>query len=94
MEKRLTKSLSTAGRNLVSEASTIPEILSIEHVSSATRLLEKRRQMFEVQDALDLQKEEYARQEVRTSAGYALGLMNSICRTPSRDAKKCCDEKI
>lgn len=94
MEKRLTKSLSTAGRNLVSEASTIPEILSIEHVSSATRLLEKRRQMFEVQDALDLQKEEYARQEVRASAGYALGLVNSICRTPSHDAKKCCDEKI
>nr|CCA13900.1 conserved hypothetical protein [Albugo laibachii Nc14] len=63
MEPRMTKSLSTAGKNLVTHTSTIPEILSIENVSSATRLLEKRRQMFEVQDALDLQKEEYARQE-------------------------------
>ena len=29
----------------------------------ATRLLEKRRQMFEVQEALDAQKEEFARRE-------------------------------
>jgi hypothetical protein len=32
-------------------------------VSPATRLLEKRRQMFEVQDELDRQKEEFARRE-------------------------------
>lgn len=78
MEPRMTKSLSTAGKNLVTHTSTIPEILSIENVSSATRLLEKRRQMFEVQDALDLQKEEYARQEVSTSfdhiSGFSFGL--------------------
>lgn len=33
----------------------------LEHVSPATRLLEKRRQMFEVQEALEQQKQEYAR---------------------------------
>jgi hypothetical protein len=37
--------------------------LTLEHVSPATRLLEKRRQMFEVQEALDAQKEEYKRRE-------------------------------
>lgn len=35
--------------------------LILENVSPATRLLEKRRQMFEVQEALEAQKEEYAR---------------------------------
>eukprot|EP00306_Pavlova_sp_CCMP459_P010700 CAMPEP_0185189618 /NCGR_PEP_ID=MMETSP1140-20130426/6149_1 /TAXON_ID=298111 /ORGANISM="Pavlova sp., Strain CCMP459" /LENGTH=412 /DNA_ID=CAMNT_0027756195 /DNA_START=8 /DNA_END=1246 /DNA_ORIENTATION=+ len=44
------------GRNL-------PQQLTLEHVSPATRLLEKRRQMFEVQEALDAQKEEYKRRE-------------------------------
>jgi hypothetical protein len=34
-----------------------------DHVSAATRLLEKRRQMFEVQEALNAQKEEFARRE-------------------------------
>jgi len=37
--------------------------LTLDHVSPATRLLEKRRQMFEVQEALDVQKEEFARRE-------------------------------
>lgn len=37
--------------------------LTLEHVSPATRLLEKRRQMFEVQEALEAQKEEYKRRE-------------------------------
>ena len=32
----------------------------LEHASPATRLLEKRRQIFEVQEALDRHKEEYA----------------------------------
>jgi hypothetical protein len=46
-------------------AAHLPQTLSIDHVSPATRLLEKRRQMFEVQEALDAQKEEFARREVR-----------------------------
>lgn len=41
----------------------VPQALVLEHVSPATRLLEKRRQMFEVQEALDAQKEEFARRE-------------------------------
>jgi len=40
-----------------------PQTLTLDHVSPATRLLEKRRQMFEVQEALDAQKEDYARRE-------------------------------
>lgn len=43
----------------------MPQTLTLDHVSPATRLLEKRRQMFEVQEALDAQKEEFARREVR-----------------------------
>ena len=39
----------------------IPHTLVLEHVSPATRLLEKRRQMFEVQEALEQQKQDYAR---------------------------------
>jgi hypothetical protein len=35
----------------------------IDHVAPVTRLLEKRRQMFEVQEALEAQKEEFARRE-------------------------------
>ena len=42
---------------------TLPQTLTLDHVSPATRLLEKRRQMFEVQEALDAQKEEFARRE-------------------------------
>lgn len=33
----------------------------MHNVSPATRLLEKRRQMFEVQEALEAQKQEFAR---------------------------------
>jgi len=40
-----------------------PQTLTLDHVSPATRLLEKRRQMFEVQEALEAQKEEFARRE-------------------------------
>ena len=39
------------------------QTLVIEHVSPATRLLEKRRQMFEVQEALEVQKQEFNRRE-------------------------------
>ncbi|CAN0111432.1 unnamed protein product [Ectocarpus sp. 4 AP-2014] len=35
----------------------------LDHVSPATRLLEKRRQMFEIQEALEAQKEEFSRRE-------------------------------
>ena len=41
----------------------LPQTLTLDHVSPATRLLEKRRQMFEVQEALDAQKEEFQRRE-------------------------------
>lgn len=45
------------------KGSGLPQTLSFDHVSPATRLLEKRRQMFEVQEALNSQKEEFARRE-------------------------------
>jgi len=45
------------------KSSSLPESLMFDHVSAATRLLEKRRQMFEVQEALNSQKEEYTRRE-------------------------------
>jgi hypothetical protein len=41
----------------------VPQTLIMDHVSPATRLLEKRRQMFEVQEALNAQNEEFARRE-------------------------------
>ena len=41
----------------------MPQTLVLENVAPATRLLEKRRQMFEVQETLDAQKEEFARRE-------------------------------
>eukprot|EP01036_Dinobryon_divergens_P031790 gene31790-41259_t len=42
---------------------SLPQTLMFDHVSPATRLLEKRRQMFEVQEALNSQKEEFYRRE-------------------------------
>lgn len=41
----------------------MPQTLMFDHISPATRLLEKRRQMFEVQEALNGQKEEFSRRE-------------------------------
>jgi hypothetical protein len=41
----------------------MPHTLVLEHVSPATRLLEKRRQMFEVQEVLDQQKAGFERKE-------------------------------
>ena len=41
----------------------MPHTLVLEHVSPATRLLENRRQMFEVQEALETQKNEFNRKE-------------------------------
>ena len=41
----------------------LPQQLTLDHVSPATRLLEKRRQMFEVQEALNSQKDEFNRRE-------------------------------
>jgi hypothetical protein len=49
--------------DMASGGMTMPQTLTLDHVSPATRLLEKRRQMFEVQEALDAQKEEFARRE-------------------------------
>ena len=45
------------------KGASIPQTLMFDHVSPATRLLEKRRQMFEVQEALNSQKEEFGRRE-------------------------------
>ena len=41
----------------------MPHTLVLEHVSPAPRLLEKRRRMFEVQEALETQKNEFNRKE-------------------------------
>lgn len=49
--------------NQITRSNHLPQTLSLNHVSPATRLLEKRRQMFEVQEALDAQKEEFSRRE-------------------------------
>ncbi|CAG9461648.1 unnamed protein product [Pedinophyceae sp. YPF-701] len=43
--------------------STRPKFLVLDHVSPATRLMEKRRQMFEVAETLELQKAEHAQRE-------------------------------
>ncbi|CAM9633110.1 unnamed protein product [Ectocarpus sp. 13 AM-2016] len=43
--------------------SGLPHNFLVDHVSPATRLLEKRRQMFEIQEALEAQKEEFSRRE-------------------------------
>merc|ERR1711971_1504100 len=40
-----------------------PVQLTLDHVSPATLLLEKRREMLEIQQALDSQKEEYGRKQ-------------------------------
>ena len=45
------------------EANKMRHVLVLEHVSPATRLLEKRRLMFEVQEALEAQKAEFNRKE-------------------------------
>jgi chromosome segregation ATPase len=42
---------------------SMPQSLIMDHITPATRLLEKRRQMFEVQEALNSQNEEFARRE-------------------------------
>jgi DNA repair exonuclease SbcCD ATPase subunit len=44
-------------------AKNMPVALTLEHVSPVTRLLEKRKQMLEVQKSLDAQKDEYQRKE-------------------------------
>ena len=40
-----------------------PQSLSLDQTTAANRLLEKRRQMFEVQEAMSIQKEESDRRE-------------------------------
>jgi len=47
----------------LAQSRNIPRHLNLDHVTPATRLLEKRRQMFEVQEALEAQKEEFSRRE-------------------------------
>ncbi|GAX82119.1 hypothetical protein CEUSTIGMA_g9547.t1 [Chlamydomonas eustigma] len=46
-----------------SKAKVLPQTLLLDHVSPATRLLEKRRQMFEVQETLEAQKHDFNRKE-------------------------------
>jgi len=41
----------------------LPHVFKTDHISPATRLLEKRRQMYEVQQELDLQKREFSKKE-------------------------------
>ena len=43
----------------------LPQHLQLDSVSAATRLLEKRRLMYEVQKAFEDQKEEYHQKEER-----------------------------
>merc|ERR1719515_303655 len=50
-------------RKLVLPGRPHPQHLIFENVSPATRLLEKRRQMYEVQDALENQKARFAKEE-------------------------------
>lgn len=50
-----------------SPANSSPASLSMDHVCPATRLLEKRRMMFEVQESLDKQQEIFAKQQVCVS---------------------------
>ena len=51
------------GAAAAAKAKNTPHTLVLEHVSPATRLLEKRRQMFEVQESLEAQKQEFQRRE-------------------------------
>lgn len=50
-------------RNVNSRNGSDPIQLTLDHVSPATLLLEKRREMLEIQQALDSQKEEYGRKQ-------------------------------
>jgi hypothetical protein len=43
--------------------SNLPQHLQLDTVSPATRLLEKRRQMYEVQEAFEVQKKEFEKKE-------------------------------
>ncbi len=49
--------------NFAGRKKSLPNSLLLQHTSPATKLLEKRRQMFEVQEALNSQKEEFSRRE-------------------------------
>lgn len=55
-----------------SPANSSPASLSMDHVCPATRLLEKRRMMFEVQESLDKQQEIFAKQQVCVSLFFPL----------------------
>ena len=57
---------------------TSPASLSMDHVCPATRLLEKRRMMFEVQESLDKQQEIFAKQQVRFFLFFLSSWANSL----------------
>ena len=50
-------------RDINGRSGSDPIQLTLDHVSPATLLLEKRREMLEIQQALDSQKEEYGRKQ-------------------------------
>lgn len=54
----------------------VPPQLTLDHVSPATRLLEKRRQKIEVQEALEAQKADFAR--YRNFGLYQGGVMTGL----------------
>ncbi len=70
----------------------MPVQLNLDHVSPATRLLEKRRQMTEVQEALDSQKEEYASSvpeaPTRYEACNCVCNYINLCHTSRRYSKR------
>lgn len=60
-----------------SGATGMPHNFLLDHVSPATRLLEKRRQMFEIQEALEAQKEEFSRcLRARDGDGVNVGVLS------------------
>jgi hypothetical protein len=59
--------------SLYSHSRSSTRTLSLDNASPATRLLEKRRQMFEVQEALEAQKQEFAK-KVRVDVGVGVGV--------------------
>ena len=60
-----------------------PKFLVLEHVTPATRLMEKRRQMFEVHETLESQKMEFSNKEelfrVRTDNDTTLAVGHAGC---------------
>ena len=63
MISKLSATIENQIQNQYGNSNTLPKSLLFDHITPATKLLEKRRQMFEVQEALNAQKDEFARRE-------------------------------